>query len=413
MKTICTFLSVAVSFVSVAGAESIWWGVGDATKHQGSVCDDTGAPKGKLLSDNLHWYGPAVFTGCTYEYDGELYVKDEIRPTLNRFLRDKKAPPPEPVFGRLLLNSRVGGKESCVVGVMGKPIKAVFDFKRPCSFTEVDFMCDMDRSKPYKGEVSFSDDKAVWSAPVPFEGTQSVCRVRFDKPMKGRYMRFSFGSAGGSRERQYLDEVVAWGDGEVSEKFPEAGFSLKEQNSVGARVGQELQSKALWAVVWSLALMLVYIAIRFDFSFGVGAVVALIHNILVTIGLYVVCGRTFTMTSIAAFLTVLGYSINDTIVVFDRLRETAKLRGGKLDAEGCNLSINSMLARTILTSVTTLISLAALMVFGRGEIFDFAVALSIGVCVGTYASVFIATPVMLAVRPKLEIAPAKGSKGKA
>ena len=200
--------------------EPIWWGVGDA-KHQCSLRDDGGAPKGKLLSDNLHWYGPAVFTGCTYEYDCELYFKDEIRPVLNRFLRDKDAPPPDPVFGRLLLNSRVGGKESCVAGVMGKPIKAVFDFKRPCSFTEVDFMCDMERSKPYKGEVSFSDDKAAWSTPVSFEGTQSVCRVRFDVPAKGKYMRFSFGVRSGKRERQYLDEVVVWGDGEVSEKYPE------------------------------------------------------------------------------------------------------------------------------------------------------------------------------------------------
>ena len=191
--------------------------------------------------------------------------------------------------------------------------------------------------------------------------------------------------------------------------FPEAQFSLQEKTSVGARVGGELQRKALWAVFWSLALMLVYIAIRFDFSFGVGAIVALAHNVLVTLGLYAVCGRTLTMTSIAAFLTVLGYSINDTIVVFDRIRETKKLRN-RLDADICNESVNSMLGRTILTSVTTLISLIALMVFGSGEIFDFAVALSIGVCVGTYASVFIATPVMLAVRPKLSAAPAPAKK---
>jgi SecD/SecF fusion protein len=194
----------------------------------------------------------------------------------------------------------------------------------------------------------------------------------------------------------------------LQKAFPEAQFTLQEKTSVGARVGRELQRKALWAVFWSLALMLVYIAIRFDFSFGVGAIVALAHNVLVTLGLYAVCGRTLTMTSIAAFLTVLGYSINDTIVVFDRIRETKKLRN-RLDADVCNESVNSMLGRTILTSVTTLISLLALMVFGSGEIFDFAVALSIGVCVGTYASVFIATPVMLAVRPKLS-APATPSK---
>lgn len=216
------FLISAAAATSAFAAEPIWWGVGDA-KHQCSVRDDSGAPKGKLLSDNLHWHGPAVFTGCTYEYECDLYWKDEIRPMLNRFLRGKNDPPPEPVFGRLLLNSRVGGKESCVAGVMGKPIKAVFDFKRPCSFTEVDFMCDMARSKPYKGTVSFSDDKSAWSEPVAFEGAEGVCRVRFDEPKSGRYMRFSFGASDAGRERQYLDEVVVWGDGEVSEKYPEAG----------------------------------------------------------------------------------------------------------------------------------------------------------------------------------------------
>jgi len=198
----------------------------------------------------------------------------------------------------------------------------------------------------------------------------------------------------------------------LQKAFPESNFTLQEKTTVGARVGKELQRKALWALFWSLVLMLAYIAIRFDFSFGVGAIVALAHNILVTLGLYAVCGRTLTMTSIAAFLTVLGYSINDTIVVFDRIRETKKLRN-RLDADVCNESVNSMLGRTILTSVTTLVSLVALMVFGSGEIFDFAVALSIGVCVGTYASVFIATPVMLAVRPRLSApaaVPAKGAK---
>jgi preprotein translocase SecF subunit len=114
------------------------------------------------------------------------------------------------------------------------------------------------------------------------------------------------------------------------------------------------------------------------------------------------------MTSIAALLTVLGYSVNDTIVVFDRIRETRKLRGGRLDAGVVNESINSTLARTLLTSLTTLLSVAMLMVFGGGAIFDFALALFIGVIAGTYSSAFISTPVMLAVRPKA--APAGAGK---
>ena len=146
--------------------------------------------------------------------------------------------------------------------------------------------------------------------------------------------------------------------------------------------------------------MIIYITIRFEFSFAIGAVVGLLHNILLTIGLFCLFGRQLTMISIAALLTVLGYSVNDTIVVF-----------------GIGEAINGTLARTLLTSVTTLLSLAALMIFGSGDIFDFAFALFIGVIVGTYASVFIATPVMLAIHPKTQLpaatapaAPAKKSR---
>ena len=182
--------------------------------------------------------------------------------------------------------------------------------------------------------------------------------------------------------------------------FPEAGFSLREQNMVGPQVGKELQKSAILAVGIALVCMILYITIRFEFSFAVGAVLGLFHTMLLTLGIYLALHLQLTMTSIAAFLTVLGYAINDTIVVFDRIREARKLHNGKLDAEICNQAINAMLARTALTSITTLISLAALLVFGRGDIFDFAVALALGVVIGTYASVFIATPIMLAVRPR-------------
>jgi SecD/SecF fusion protein len=146
--------------------------------------------------------------------------------------------------------------------------------------------------------------------------------------------------------------------------------------------------------------MIIYITIRFEFSFAIGAVVGLLHNVLITIGIYFLLGRQLTMTSIAALLTVLGYSVNDTIVVFDRIRETRKLRGGRLDAAVVNESINATVSRTLLTSLTTLLSVGMLMVFGGGAIFDFALAIFIGVIAGTYASAFIASPVMLAVRPK-------------
>ncbi len=186
----------------------------------------------------------------------------------------------------------------------------------------------------------------------------------------------------------------------LNEQFGGSGFKLMQEDTVGPQVGKELQKSGLMALGLSLLGMIIYITIRFEFSFAIGAVVGLLHNVLLTVGIYSVFGRQLTMTSIAALLTVLGYSVNDTIVVFDRIRETRKLRGGRLDAGVVNESINSTLARTLLTSLTTLLSVSMLMIFGGGAIFDFALALFIGVIAGTYASAFIATPVMLAVRPR-------------
>ncbi len=193
----------------------------------------------------------------------------------------------------------------------------------------------------------------------------------------------------------------------LAEQFADNGFTLKMEDTVGPQVGKELQRSGLIALGLSLVGMIIYITIRFEFSFAIGAVVGLLHNVLITLGVYCLLGRQLSMTSIAALLTVLGYSVNDTIVVFDRIRETRKLRAGRLDKAVVNESINSTLARTLLTSLTTLLSVAMLMIFGGGAIFDFALALFIGVVAGTYASAFIASPVMLAVRPKDAATPSK------
>ena len=192
----------------------------------------------------------------------------------------------------------------------------------------------------------------------------------------------------------------------LAAQFAANGFKLVQEDTVGPQVGKELQRSGLVAIGLSLIGMIIYITIRFEFSFAIGAVVGLLHNLLITIGLYCVFHRQFTTTTIAALLTVLGYSVNDTIVVFDRIRETRKLRAGRLDAGIVNESVNATLSRTLLTSLTTLLSVAMLMVFGGGSIFDFALAMFIGVVAGTYSSIFIASPVMLAVRPRVAAAPA-------
>jgi SecD/SecF fusion protein len=191
----------------------------------------------------------------------------------------------------------------------------------------------------------------------------------------------------------------------MAEQFADNGFKLIQEDTVGPQVGKELQRSGLIAIALTLVGLIIYITIRFEFSFAIGSVVGLIHNVLLTVAIYCLLGRQLTMTSIAALLTVLGYSVNDTIVVFDRIREVRKLRGGRLDAQIANESINQTLSRTVLTGMTTLLCIISLMVFGGGAIFDFALALLIGIIVGTYASIFIATPVMLAVRPKAVAAP--------
>ena len=144
-----------------------------------------------------------------------------------------------------------------------------------------------------------------------------------------------------------------------------------------------------------MAGIILYISWRFEFGFALGAIVALAHDVLVTLGIFTLLGNQISLPIVAALLTIVGYSVNDTIVVFDRIREDLRLEKKRTFKEICNLSINQTLSRTILTSFTTLITVVMLLVFGGGAIFDFALALFIGVLVGTYSSIFVATPIVL------------------
>jgi SecD/SecF fusion protein len=178
--------------------------------------------------------------------------------------------------------------------------------------------------------------------------------------------------------------------------FAENGITEAGEEKIGAQIGKELTRKGITAIVVAMIGIIIYISIRFEFAFAVGAIVALLHDVLITVGIYCLFGRQLSLPIIAALLTIVGYSVNDTIVVFDRIREDIKLLKGKASySEIANLSINQTLSRTLLTSLTTLLTVIMLVVFGGGAINDFAVALLIGVIVGTYSSIFIATPVVL------------------
>ncbi|MEI6891091.1 MAG: protein translocase subunit SecD [Pontiella sp.] len=170
---------------------------------------------------------------------------------------------------------------------------------------------------------------------------------------------------------------------------------IVKTDSVGSQIGAELKTKGIKAILYALIGIIIYISIRFEFAFAMGAIMALAHDVLITIGIYCALGNELSMPIIAALLTIVGYSVNDTIVVFDRIREDLKLEKGKSYKEIANLSINQTLTRTILTSVTTLLTVVMLLIFGGGAVKDFALALFIGILVGTYSSIFVATPVVL------------------
>lgn len=183
----------------------------------------------------------------------------------------------------------------------------------------------------------------------------------------------------------------------VKERAAVGEFSLLGAESVGPAVGADLQNKARAAIGFSLVGMLVYIWLRFQLPFGIGAVAALFHDVLITLSALSVTGREINLPTIAALLALVGYSVNDTVVVFDRVRENLKLHRGDDLEQVMNASINQTLSRTIITSGTTLMVVLSLYFFGGDVINTFAFVLLVGIMVGTYSSIFVASPVALAL----------------
>jgi SecD/SecF fusion protein len=212
-----------------------------------------------------------------------------------------------------------------------------------------------------------------------------TARIAYEEDMTGnKFLEVKVGASGAEADPalQAIHEL-------------DGSYKNVKNDSVGSQIGAELKSKGIKAIIWALIGIIIYISIRFEFAFAMGAIVALAHDVLITIGIYCAMGHELSMPIIAALLTIVGYSVNDTIVVFDRIREDLKIVKGKSYSEIANLSINQTLSRTVLTSFTTLLTVVMLLVFGGGAVFDFALALCIGILVGTYSSIFVATPVVL------------------
>ncbi|MFZ5443449.1 MAG: protein translocase subunit SecF [Myxococcota bacterium] len=172
-------------------------------------------------------------------------------------------------------------------------------------------------------------------------------------------------------------------------------FEVRRTDYVGPQVGKQLRNKGIMSLLWAMLFILIYVAFRFDLKFGPGALLSMLHDVVMVAGYFLVTRREFNLTSIAVLLTIIGYSINDTIVIYDRIREEMVKYKGKSLPEIINIAVNDTLARTILTSGVTALSLVGLLIFGVGEIFDFAAAMLLGIVVGTYSSVYIASPLVI------------------
>ncbi|OPY87961.1 MAG: preprotein translocase subunit SecF [Smithella sp. PtaU1.Bin162] len=190
-------------------------------------------------------------------------------------------------------------------------------------------------------------------------------------------------------------ELKAKTDEAMNKQFGSGNFEIRRIEFVGPKVGKDLTNKAVLAIVFAWIGMLIYISWRFEFRYAVGAILAIIHDTIITIGALSLLNKEFTLTIVAALLTVIGYSINDTIVVFDRIRENRKKDLKRKLADIINASVNETLSRTILTSLTVFLVLVALFFLGGPVIHDFAFALLVGIIIGTYSSIFIASPVVL------------------
>lgn len=251
---------------------------------------------------------------------------------------------------------------------------------------------------------------------VDFTGG-SLIQVRFEIPMTAGELRDALGGANAPAITRFgaendftirapvmedagVDEVRRDLEDRIEAAFGSGSFEVVQADLVGAKVGGELQQKAAFAIVFSFLLALIYLAIRFELRFGVAAIIATVHDVLLTLGFLALFRVEIALPTVAALLTIVGYSLNDTIVVFDRIRENLGRKGGRKEdpTELINRSINETLPRTVLTSGTTLAVLISLFVLGGAMIRDFTMVLILGVLIGTYSSIFVASPALLEIR---------------
>ena len=254
---------------------------------------------------------------------------------------------------------------------------------------------------------------------VDFQGGTLV-QLDFDQPVQADQLRAAAEAAGHEgweitnfggadefviRTGSFQESLGQTPDQQVRQvlasRFQPTQYSIVRTEAVGPKVGDELQLRALIAILLSFVVTLLYLWVRFEWRFGVAAIAATAHDIFITLGIIALMGNEVSLGTVAAFLTIVGYSLNDTIVVFDRIREDlAKPRHGRTFMEILNQAINETLPRTVLTASGTLVTLVSLLLFGGPVIRDFALVLILGIFIGTFSSIFVASPVLYFIQSK-------------
>jgi preprotein translocase subunit SecF len=249
---------------------------------------------------------------------------------------------------------------------------------------------------------------------IDFSGGHLI-QVKFNKEVTIPQIKDALSSIGladatvqnfsGGAENEYIIRVIKTDidntalaknvEGALTTAFGTGSYEVRRVEMVGPKVGKDLQKKALWAVLLACGGILIYVAVRFELRFAVGAVVALAHDAMIVIGAYSITNMEVNLPVIAAVLTVIGYSVNDTIVVFDRIRENLRKAGKTPEAEVMNKSINETLSRTVITVGVTLLAVFALLFLGGGAIYEIAFGLAVGFIMGCYSSIFVASPLVL------------------
>jgi len=268
-----------------------------------------------------------------------------------------------------------------------------------------------------KFPVASSSFNAEIGDKIDFQFTAPVAPADLQAVVEGagvrvREVREEAGLAAGTRSYAVITQGIRDKvERDLASRFATAKPEVRRVEYVGPAVGRELRNQGFLAVFYAMVLIVAYVGLRFDFRFSPGVVIAIIHDAIVTLGYFAFSGREFNLTSIAVILTVVGYSVNDTVVVYDRIRENHTRYKGKALVDQVNLAINETLGRTFLTSFATALSLIGLLFFGVGTIFDFAFAMLFGIVSGTYSTWFIAAPMTVwleerAARKKAGAAPA-------